>query len=67
MLPAEKIRPHKECVSRIGPCAEELIPFETSDALHPFAPSGMTAQFEHDESDDIQNLNHRNMTAISGN
>jgi hypothetical protein len=33
MLRAEKIRPHKECVSRIGPCAEQKIPLEPSDAL----------------------------------
>jgi hypothetical protein len=56
MLRAGKIRPHKECVSRIGPYAEEMTPFETSDALHPFAPSGMTAQFEHDENEDVQDL-----------
>jgi hypothetical protein len=52
MLRAGKIWPHKECISRIGPCAEEITPFETFDALRPFAPSGMTAQLEHDENDD---------------
>jgi hypothetical protein len=36
MLRAGKIWPRKECISRIGPCAEEITPFETFDALRPF-------------------------------
>ena len=44
MLRSEKIRPYKECVSRIGACAEEMTPFETFDAVRPVAPPGMAAQ-----------------------
>ena len=41
---SRKEKNHKEWGSRIGPCAEEMTPLETCDALRPVTPSGIAAQ-----------------------